>query len=255
MNNQFPEISFEGGTVDATRYIEKGTGWAVFCALFLAILGTFIGIVLSYGILLLILIIYPLYAWHLHKKATALIHGSGICVGENQFGEIHRCVKIFAARLGLKKDVDVYIVEANIANAAAVKYGKKDIIILTDDLIHGCLASGCPESLAFVIAHELSHIALKHNGVFRSWMSQHMKKLGRFDEYSADAVASALVGEKAVAFHGILLLTIGYALLPYVNQESLLKQTQEVVQNKYSKKAERTLTHPLLLNRLHRILS
>jgi len=64
-----------------------------------------------------------------------------------------------------------------------------------------------------------------------------------------------LVGEKAVAFHGILLLTIGYALLPYVNQESLLKQTQEVVQNKYSKKAERTLTHPLLLNRLHRILS
>lgn len=79
-------------------------------------------------------------------------------------------------------------------------------------------------------------------------------RLGRLDEYSADAVASAVVGDQRIAFTGLLLLTIGYALLPYVNAGSVIRQAQEVADNKYSKKAEKSLTHPLLLNRLHRTL-
>jgi Zn-dependent protease with chaperone function len=86
-------------------------------------------------------------------------------------------------------------------------------------------------------------------------MSQHMKRLSRLNEYSADAVAAALVADKHIAFQGLLLLTVGYALLPYVNTESIVQQAQEVAQNKYSKKAELRLTHPLLLNRLSRIMA
>jgi Zn-dependent protease with chaperone function len=254
MSNQFPEISVSGPKVDAKMHVERGTGLALFGAFFIAIIGTLIGILASFGILLIVLLIYPIFAWYFHKKATALIHGSGVRVSETQFPEIHRCVKDFAVRLDLNKHVDIYIVEANVTNAAAVKYGKKNVIILTDDLIHGCLASGHPDALAFVIGHELAHIALNHNGMFRSWMAQHLNKLQRLDEYSADSVASALVGERATAFRGLLLLTVGYALLPYVHPESIIRQAQEVAQNKYSKKAERTLTHPLLLNRLYRVL-
>ena len=254
MSDQFPEISVAGDKVNAKTHIEAGTRLALFGAFFIAILGTLVGILFTYGILLIVLLIYPLFAWYLHKQARALIHGSGLRVSETQFPEIDRCVKVFAARLDLNKDVEVYIVEANVINAAAVKYGKKNVVILTDDLIHGCLASGHPDALAFVIAHELAHITLNHNGVFRTWMAKHMKKLGRLDEYSADSVASALVREKAAAFYGLLVLTVGYALLPYVHRASVIQQAQEVAQNKYSKKAERTLTHPLLLNRLYRVL-
>jgi len=39
-----------------------------------------------------------------------------------------------------------------------------------------------------------------------------------------------------------------------VHPASIIQQAQEVAQNKFSKKAERTLSHPLLLNRLHRVL-
>lgn len=255
MSSKFPEIVVGGEMVNAKKYIEPGTGSAVFCAFLIAILGTLLGIALTSGILLIGLIIYPISAWFSHKRATARLHGSGICVSETQFPEINRCVKSFSVRLDLKVDLAVYIVEANIANAAAVKYGKKNVVILTDDLIHGCLACGHPEALAFVIAHEMAHITLNHNGVFRSWMARHMKKLGRLDEYSADAVATALVSEKEAAFHGILLLTVGYALLPYVDQASIVEQAEEVAKNKYSTKAEKTLTHPLLLNRLSRILA
>lgn len=254
MSNTLPEIVIAGPAVDAKSHIESGTRSALFGAFFMAIVGTLFGILVSYGILLIALIFMPLFTWYLRKKATALIHGSGVHVNERQFPEIHRCVVEFKNRLNLRQDVAVYVVEDNVTNALAVRYGKRHVILLTDDLIHGCLASGQSRALAFVIGHELAHIALNHNGVFRSWMSKHKRKLGRLDEYSADAVATALVGDKTIAFNGMLLLTVGYALLPYVNTESIASQAREVAQNKYSKKAELGLTHPLLLNRLQRIL-
>jgi Zn-dependent protease with chaperone function len=256
MNATFPSISVGGSeSVNAKQYIERGTGLAMFGAVFVAIIGTLLGIVVSYGVLLVVILFYPLIAWSLQKQAMALIHGSGVHVSEWQFPEIYRCVEAFKERLGLRKDVEVYIVEDNVTNAFAVRHGKKNVVLLTDDLIHGCVASGQPQALSFVIGHELAHIALNHNGLFRSWMSQYMRKLSRLDEYSADAVATALVVDKNLSFHGLLLLTVGYALLPYVNNDSIVQQAQEVAQNKYSKKAERRLTHPLLLNRLNRILA
>jgi Zn-dependent protease with chaperone function len=255
MNSVFPSIATAGGKVDAKDYIEPGTGLALFVAFVVALFGTLFGILATYGILLIVLLLSPLFAFYLRKKATAMIHGSGVHVGESQFPEIHRCVADLKNRLGLRQEVDVYVVEDNVVNALAVRYGKKNVVLLTDDLIHGCLASECPQAFAFVIGHELAHIALNHTGVFRSWMSMHMKKLGRLNEYSADAVATALVGDRGIAVHGMLLLTVGYAMLPYVNAESLARQAEEVAQNKYSKKAERSLTHPLLLNRLQRILA
>ncbi len=255
MDNSFPEITIQGNKIDAKKYIKLGTSGAVFAAFLVAIIITLLAILLTYGIFLIILLFYPLYTRHLHKKSMALIHGSGIHVNENQFPEIYQCLLNLKERLNLKKDIDIYIVEDNVMNAFAVKYGKKNVVLLTDDIIHGCMASGCPQALTFVIAHELAHIVLNHTGVFHSWISQQMKILRRLDEYSADAVATALVNDKTIALRGLLLLTVGYAMMPYVNIESLVKQAQEVEKDKYSKKAERSLTHPLLLNRLQRVMN
>lgn len=254
MTAEFPEITITGGKVDPRVHVEKGTGLAMCGAFLMALIGGFLGIVFSYGVLLIVLIFYPMFAWYFHKKARAMLHGNGIHVSEVQFPEIHRCVRDFTERMGLRKDVDVYIVEASVANAAAVRYGKKNVVILTDDLIHGCVASGHPEALSFVIGHELAHICLNHNSIFRSWMARHLKRLGRLDEYSADSVATALVNDKMASFYGLLLLTVGYAMMSYVNVDSVMQQAREVAADKYSKKAEKPLTHPLLLNRLARVL-
>ena len=254
METNFPEITMDGAQIDAKQYVEPGTRMATFIAFFVAIIGTLFGILISYGILLIVLLFYPLIARFMRRKAMALIHGSGIRAGTTQFPQIYKCAETFRSRLGIKDEVAVYIVEDNIVNAMAVKYGKKNVILLTDDIIYSCLASGNPGALSFVIAHEMAHIALKHTGVLRSWMSNAMKKLGRLHEYSADSVANALVGDKTISFTGLLLITVGFSMVQYVNLESIVKQAQEVAKDKYSVKAERPLTHPLLLNRLYRII-
>jgi len=255
MNNEFPMIKIDGEQINPQNHIEPGSGLMLFIAFFIAIIGTLVGVLFTYGILLIVFLLYPLFAWYVHKKAMALIHGSGVIVNEYQFPEIHECVITFKERLGITKDISVYIVEDNVLNAMAVRYGKKNVILLTDDIVQGCLLSGNPQTLSFVIAHELAHISLNHNGLFHSWIGKHLKKLGRLDEYSADNVSSALIGDTQIVYHGLLLLGIGYALLPYVNHESILKQAKEVAENKYTKKAEKSLTHPLLFNRIYHVIN
>jgi Zn-dependent protease with chaperone function len=254
MENQFPDITIDGQTITAKDHVAKGTKKAFLFAFLIASVSLLVGIVVTWGVLLIILLCYPIVSWFLEKRAMALIHGSGVHIDENQFPEIFHCVETFKKRLGLEKDVEIYLMEDNVSNAFAVKYGKKDVILLTDDLIHGCLASNNPHALSFVIGHELGHIALNHTGLLRSWVGKNLKHLGRLDEYSADAVALALVEDKNIAFRGLLLLTVGYGMMRYVNLERLVEQSHEVATNKLSKKAEKQLTHPLLLNRLNKVV-
>jgi len=254
MSAQFPNINIPGDKVNAKDHVEKGTEFNVILASLVALLGSLFLIAISYGVLLIFLLIYPFIKGYIHKKAMALIHGSGVRVSETQFPQIYECFLTLKQRLGIDKDVSLYIVEANVLNAASIRYGKGNVITLTDDLIQGCLASGNPKALSFVIAHELGHIALNHTGPLRTWLTKFFKKLSRLDEYSCDSVAMALIQDNSSAFTGLLLLTVGWALLPYVNQQALAAQSEEVEKNKYSKKAERTHTHPLLLHRIHRVL-
>lgn len=251
----FPNINTPGDPIRARDYVEKGTGLHLFLAVFIALLTFVVLCAASYGVFLVIALFYPIFASFLNKKAMALIHGSGILVSEKQFPQIHDCMTTLRQRLGVTKEVSVYIVEANIINAFSVKYGRKNVITITDDLIQGCLSINNPKALTFVLAHELGHIALNHTGLFRGYLSKVYKRLSRLDEYSCDSVAQALIQDKDSAFDGLLLLTVGWAMVPYVDKPSLIAQSEEVARNKYSKKAERPLTHPLLLNRIHRVMN
>jgi Zn-dependent protease with chaperone function len=248
----FPPIVVPGPQVNAREFVEPGTSAAVVGAYVIGVIAALFLALVTYGIALVLFLISPFINWYLHRKAMAMLHGSGINVSADQFPEIHACVESFRQRLGISELPEVYIVEANILNAAAVKYGKKNVILLTDQIIHGCLRTD-PRALAFVIGHEMAHIVLKHNTPFRLFIAHHYKKLSRLNEYTVDRVALQLVGEREIAFSGLLLLTLGYHLLPFVNINAIRQQAADVETNKYSKKAERTLSHPLLLKRLNRM--
>lgn len=249
----FPKIVVNGEELNARDCIERGTTGTLTVSYFIGCFAALFIVLITYGIALIFFLFSPLINWSLRRKALALIHGSGLKVTAEQFPQIHECVEAFSERLGLDEAPDTYIVEAAVLNAAAVKYGKRDVILLTDDLIYGCAASRDPRTLAFVIGHELGHIALGHTKSVRNFLARSYKKLARLDEYSVDRVAYQLVGKRSTAVYGILLLTVGPRLLPYVNLEEVSRQIDEVESNKYSVKAERDLTHPLLLHRLGRV--
>jgi Zn-dependent protease with chaperone function len=249
-----PNLVIEGQRLDPASCIEPGTGSAAFFASIPAVFGALVITLITYGIALIVFLLSPLWLWFAQRKAHALIKGSGVLIGEDQLPEIHRCVLSFSERLGLAEPPEVYLVEANVINAAAVRFGKRQTILLTDDVIDACLRSHHPQALAFVLGHELGHIALNHNGAFRGTLSKASKRLARLDEYTCDTVATRLVGDRNIAFAGMMALVTGPQVLPHVNVEALVRQAKEVAKDSYCTKAEKSQSHPLLLNRIKRIM-
>ncbi len=109
--------------------------------------------------------------------------------------------------------------------------------MLIDDVVWGAAATKNPKILAFVIAHELAHHALGHMGFFRRRIAEMQKGLSRCDEFSCDAVAAQLLQDAAACKEGLCLLLVGPHLFSQVNTIELEKQSLEVRNDKYTKKA------------------
>jgi Zn-dependent protease with chaperone function len=249
-----PSFDFPQEGVDARRHVASGTALyttigylAVAVFLLVAILG-------SGGVFLAVLAIGAIIGWFQARKVRAYIRGSGVQVSATQLPELHAMVESFSRRLGLSSAPEMYIVEESVQNGFAVKLGKKNLILLTDDMVWGALRSRDPRALGFIVGHELAHIALNHTGTFRSSMRATFRPLARADELSSDNVAAQLVGDKRIAIHGLALLTVGPQLLPYINEEAMLQQAREVSADRLSKKAESALTHPLLMRRIGNLM-
>jgi Zn-dependent protease with chaperone function len=245
-----PPLRFGDAPVDATQQVAAGTNRYLVVGYVAVVVGLLVATVASMGAFLGLLLMGAIAAWFQMRRARALIRGSGLAVGPAQLPEVHHVVEQFAKRLGLKETPEVYIVEDSVQNGFAVKIGKKNTILLTDDVVWGALQSRDPRALGFIIGHELAHFALNHTGALRGTVRNMFPPLKRADEFSADNVAAALVGDARVAVHGLAVLTVGPQLLHYLNDEALLEQAREVDGLKLSKKVEKTMTHPLILRRI-----
>lgn len=245
-----PSFNFPGGSVNAAEHVSARTGLYTAIGYIAFALTVLVAIAPSMGAVLLLLPIGMLIQHFQAKRVRALIRGSGVQVSPQQLPQLYAVIEQFSQRLGLKEVPEVYIVEESMQNGFAVKLGKRDIVLLTDDVVWGALQSRDPHALGFVVGHELGHIALGHTGAIRGMLRTAFKPLSRADEFTCDNVASALVGNPDIAVHGVTLLTVGPQLLGYINDEALLAQAQQVCSDKLSKKAERKLTHPLLLRRI-----
>ncbi len=235
--------------VNAKDYIAPKTALSFTIGIVLAVLSMLVTIAVTWGIAIIAFIVIGLYSYFKNAKARAMLHGSAIQSGPDQFPEIHACVERFALRLGMKQTPDLYIIEDNTNNAAAIKIGKRNVVLLIDDIVDSCLRSGDPRALAFVIGHELAHHALGHTNTLRSYAARVYKPLSRLDEISCDAVANQLVGDSAISLQALAVMLSGPQLAQYVNFDALSRQADEVTSNRRSKKAESSLTHPLLLRR------
>lgn len=241
-----PLLRSDGPPVAAASHRAAGTGfWLTLAYGALTFL-----VIASLGITLLGLALGWVVDHVFSRRILARLRGSSLQVGQNQLSEIDQCVRNFARRLSMTEPPMVLVAEASELNAIALRIGKRKCILLLDDVIWGAVDYGLPDALRFVIAHELAHHALGHTGALRSYLRIVVPRLSRLDELSADAVALQLVGTREAAHEGLMMLTVGPQLLKYINREQLLRQASEVSRDKATQKAERPLTHPLLLRRL-----
>lgn len=240
--------------VDAKQYVAPGTGFQAGIGYFAFPFIVLISVAASYGIALIFWLIAAVTRSATEKKNEALLRGSSLKIDDDQFPGIYERASRIAEQLGMSEAPDVYVYESNEQNAMAMKIGAKHTVLLIDDIVYGALATKNPKVLDFFIAHELAHHVLGHTKMLRGVIRQANKRLSRLDEFSCDAVAAAVVNDKKTSYDAMALLISGPQLFKSVNTKSVVDQAMECAENKYSLKAERSLTHPLPLRRLARLI-
>jgi len=239
-----------GPSVDARACVEPGTTRAlVFAALVGLALTGFLVLTVTGALVALAVWLVQLAG---AKRARTILRASSLRVGPRQLPEIHACVSDYAARLGLAGVPETYVYAAAEMNAFALRFGRKNGIALTDEAVAAALEGRSPGALAFVIGHELGHIALGHHRAWRSALRRFLS-LSRKDELSADRVACELVGSLEAAESGVISLLSGPRLLALVDRAAARAQAEEQRGDRALRRVERTLTHPLALRRLERV--
>ncbi len=241
--------------VNAREHIARGTSLRVVLATIVLVIGIPLTILGTFGVALLLWGIGFLVYYTRLSKSRAALHASALRVSPNQFPEIYRTAAIMSQRLGLGEVPTVFLLDAAQPNAVATKMGQRLYVVLFDEVVYGAEMIKNPKALEWIIAHELAHHALGHTSLFRGALSANMPSLSRLDEFSADAVAHALVRDVNAGQQAMGMLMVGPQVAQKINWTELNNQIQDVNADRNTKRAESVfrLTHPLLLRRMARI--
>ncbi len=210
--------------------------------------------------LLVILILLPFMLMAAVYLYYAQYRANSIRITEKNFPEIYAVVEDYSRRLGLKKTPKVYLTQENgLLNAFSTFILRRQYVVLLADLFEvAYLEHHDLESIKFIIAHEMSHIRLRHatfsyqiSILFANYIPILSSTLSRAREYSCDRVAQHLVGVSGV--EPMLALIVGKHLYKKVDVEDYVKHCHETrgffvfVLNMMS-------THPIMPKRIQALL-
>lgn len=172
--------------------------------------------------ILIYVLVLALYLTVAKGLMIGYLRGNGVRISEHQFPEVYEIFKKKVAELGLAREPAFYLVESGGAlNAFATRMFFRDYVVMYSDLVEAAYEEG-EKAVAFVIGHELAHIARGH--LIKGALTFPMVILFplrlawlRACEYSCDEVGAKLAGEGAET--GLTLLAAGKRLYRKIDVE------------------------------------
>jgi hypothetical protein len=163
---------------------------------------------------------------------VAHLRGSAVKLGPDQLPELYGRVQLIAARLGMQRLPDAYLMQAGGAlNAFATKFFRSNFIVLYSDLLEACGED--TQAADFVIAHELGHVEAGH--LRFQWLIAPGRLFpfigsaySRARECTADRYGYAGVSDADAATRGLTVLAAGGRHAPKVNVDALLRQRHDM---------------------------
>lgn len=180
------------------------------------------------------------------------LKGNSVRVSDEQFPEVYRLAADLAARMGLSRTPDVYLLQSGgLINAFATRFVRRNFVVLYSEVVELAYEQG-QDALAFVIAHELAHIKRGHL-FWRMFISPGMfvpflgTAYSRSCEYTCDRFAAFYNPEGALK--GLLVLATGKRLYGRASVQSLCEQAEREYDS-WIWLAEIFQTHPNLPRRV-----
>ncbi len=184
--------------------------------------------------------------------AIGHLRGNAIRVSERQFPDVLRIARQVCAQLAILEVPPIYIMQSGgVLNAFATRFFGRNYVCIYSEILEMAYEHG-EDEVAFVLAHELTHVARKHvwwktvitPAAFVPFLGA---AYSRACEYTCDAYAAYLWPQGAEG--GILVLAAGKRLYREMDVDAYLAQTHEQ-DGFWMWLAEHVATHPNLPKRL-----
>ncbi len=164
----------------------------------------------------------PLVCWSARGLRYARERAESVRISPTQFPEAYRIVVSLSADMGLARPPEAYMRLGPVsARADADAHGLRRYLVLPDALFDGDGRLRDPDALAFLVAHQVGHVAAGHTGYWRRVATVGAdlvpglgSALSRATEYTADNHAHAHLPEGA---HAVRLFAGGPNLYRRVN--------------------------------------
>lgn len=160
--------------------------------------------------------------WVARGLRYARHRAESVKVSPTQFPETHRLVVSLSEAMGLARPPEAYVsTDRRPGHTDASAHGLRRYLVLSHDVFQAGEHGRDPEALAFLVAHQIGHVAAGHTGYWHRVATLGAEllpgagaALSRVQEYTADNHAHAHLPEAA---HAVRLLSGGRHLYRRVN--------------------------------------
>lgn len=218
------ENLYFGLRVFFTLVVAAGLGLGA-SALFSADLGPMVATIATFAVYALVL---ALFFWFQKVILVGHMKGNGVCVSERQFPEVYAEYRRMGEELGLKRLPDLFLLqEGGLLNAFAIRFSGRNYVAIYSEVLS--LASSDPDSVKFVLGHELGHVRRAHMSKrFWTGLSAVVPFLGaaysRSCEYTCDNIGSRFAGSEPL--RGLVLLAAGKELYRRIDVEAYVEDAR-----------------------------
>jgi Zn-dependent protease with chaperone function len=199
---------------------------------------------------LLVVVAWPIVVYFVRGLLFGRYRVQGVKMSPTQFPEGYSLVVQAAQRFGLSEVPDAYVVLGNgVINALSSGHGFRRYVVVYSDLFEIGGQARDPEALAFVIGHEVGHIAAGHTSYWRQVSQLGIripflgKALQRSMEYTADNHGYAFRPDGARKAIGVL--SAGKYLLRSVDFDAMADRANSE-RGFFPWLANMLVTHPVL---------
>ncbi len=186
----------------------------------------------------------------------ATIVKNGVRVGPQQYPELHKLSQQIAARLGMRKAPDVFVIFSRSMNAFAAKLTRRRVVVLFSDTVEALIEGKRFDELEIILAHEFGHHVLGHTWLINiltlpveTVLFPLYMAWSRAREYSCDRIAIAVTHNLPAFERAFVKLAVGKLYGNVTNIDQFVKQSFEE-RSVSARVAEWLSTHPFLPHRI-----
>ena len=174
----------------------------------------------------------------------------GASVSDRQFPAIQEAAKAIQQRFQMKEDVRIIILNSGEANAFAIKFARKRVVVILTELLDGIIDN--PEELRALLAHEMCHVVLNFGwrGTFELYKSRRYQAAR---ELTCDNAGYVAAGDVEATKTMLRKLCAGNKLHRQLSDETLAEEAVYIYSGFSGWLIRRYLSHPPIGKRIQNV--